>query len=107
MIFEMIDQRVDVLERLLAMVAVEIDGVDRELADGNVISKLEDPFGAKLAFGVTATEQAVTHKTIICRVSLRFNVESFCLRVYIRNIQIIACCWFITTLFLDFVFIRV
>ena len=74
-VFEMINQGIDVFEGLLAMETVEIDGVHRVLADRNVIPKLVDSFGAKLALGVAATEQAVTHEAvIICQISNGFNV---------------------------------
>jgi hypothetical protein len=63
-VFEMIDQGIDVFEWLFAMKTVEIDSIDRVLADGDVIPKLVDPFSAKLALSIAAAEETVTHEAI-------------------------------------------
>jgi hypothetical protein len=48
-ILEMVNQSGNVLEGFLAVKAIEVEGVDRRLADRNVIAEIGDAFGAERA----------------------------------------------------------
>lgn len=45
----MVNQSGNVLEGFLAVKAIEVEGVDRRLADRNVIAEIGDAFGAERA----------------------------------------------------------